>query len=75
MKKFTIEVGAMGALWGKIDGERFEQKGIALEKLELLERMMAAAGIEVEYTGEYLLGGKWTRWSKSNIRGQTLEQI
>jgi len=73
MTKFTIEVGPMGGLSGKIDGETFEQKGIALDKLDLLERMMAAAGTEVEYKGEYLLGGKWTKWTVSNIKGRHFE--
>ena len=75
MAKFTIEIGPLGALWGKIDGVPFEQKGIALDKLELLERMLATAGIEVEYIVEHRLAEGRTKFTLSNIHPRKQELV
>ena len=75
MTKFTIEIGPMGALWGKIDGVPFERKGISLDKLELLERMLATVGIEVEYTIEHQMSEGRTKFTLSNIHPRKQELV
>lgn len=48
MSKITLEKGPWGDYDAYIDGVKVENKGVKLDRAELLEQVLAKMGIEVE---------------------------
>jgi ribosomal protein L12E/L44/L45/RPP1/RPP2 len=71
MSKITLEKGPWGDYDAYIDGVKVENKGVKLDRAELLEQVLAKIGIEVETKWHYYT----TKEVEGKLRGHRVEGV